>query len=144
MKKQLKNAIATVRRYPFSTLCLVLVWALSLTPFFPETPFDTVELADKWTHLVMYGGTASVMWLEYWRRHAPITQHPSPNTHHLSKLWLWAGIGLSLMGGLLELIQAYLTTTRSGEWLDFVADSIGALGVCLIGTLLSVFFSRRH
>jgi hypothetical protein len=137
MKKQLKNAIATVCRYPFSTLCLVLVWALSLTPFFPETPFDTVELADKWTHLVMYGGTAFVMWVEYWRRHAP-------NTQHLSKLWLWAGIGLSLMGGLLELIQAYLTTTRSGEWLDFVADSIGALGVCLIGTLLSVFFSRRH
>lgn len=144
MKKQLKNAIATVCRYPLSTLCLILIWALSLTPFFPETPFDTVELADKWTHLVMYGGTAFVMWVEYWRCHAPITHHPSPNTHHLSKLWLLAGIGLSLMGGLLELIQAYLTTTRSGEWLDFVADSIGALGVCLIGTLLSVFFSRRH
>lgn len=151
MKKQLKNATATARRYPLSTLCLVLIWGLSLTPFFPETPFDTVELADKWTHLVMYGGTASVMWVEYWRRHAPFTQHPSPNTrhptpltHHLSKLWLWAGICLSLMGGLLELIQAYLTTTRSGEWLDFVADSIGALGVCLIGTLLSLLPSRHH
>lgn len=133
MKKQQKIVTATVRRYPFSTLCIVLVWALSLTPFFPETPFDAVELADKWTHLVMYGGTALVMWCEYWR------QHRRPLAFRLSRLWLIAGVALSLMGGLLELIQAYCTTTRSGEWLDFVADSIGALGICLIGSLFAGF-----
>ena len=150
MKKQLKNAIATVCRYPLSTLCIILIWALSLTPFFPETPFDTVELADKWTHLVMYGGTAFVMWVEYWRHQAHLQKTSGRRvgtnllTSHLSRLWLLAGVCLSLMGGLLELIQAYLTTTRSGEWLDFVADSIGAFGICLIGTLLSLVFSRRH
>lgn len=134
MKKQQKKVTSTVRRYPFSTLCIVVIWLLSLTPFFPETPFDTVELADKWTHFIMYGGTSFVMWGEYWRRHSPSTLHLPPST--LSKLWLWAGVGLSLMGGLLELLQAYCTTTRSGEWLDFGADSIGALGVCLIGTVI--------
>ena len=44
-----------VSRYPLSILCVVLIWILSLMPFFPETPFDQVEFIDKWTHLVMYG-----------------------------------------------------------------------------------------
>lgn len=134
MKKLLKITTQTARRYPFTTLCIVLVWGLSLTPFFPETPFDTVELADKWTHFIMYGGTALVMWCEYWRHH-----------HHaaLGRLWLCGGLGLSLMGGLLELLQAYCTTTRSGEWLDFVADSIGAIGISLLGTLVSLLIARR-
>ena len=38
------------RKYPLSTLCIALIWVLSLTPFFPETPLDDVALADKWTH----------------------------------------------------------------------------------------------
>lgn len=130
--KQLKIVMRIIRRYPFTTLCVILVWGLSLTPYFPETPFNTIDLADKWTHFIMYGGTALVMWWEYWRRH----RHAD-----LGRLWLCAGVGLSLMGGLLELLQAYYTTTRSGEWLDFVADSIGAVGVCLIGTLLTAI---RH
>ena len=134
MKKQLKNAISAVRRYPLSTLCIASIWLLSLTPFFPETPFDDVQFIDKWTHLVMYGGTAAVMWLEYWRRH---------HCAAYRRLWLWAGIGLSMMGGLLELAQKYCTTTRSGEWLDFVADSVGALGVCLVATLITLFTARR-
>ena len=37
----------------------------------------------------------------------------------------------SCLGGILELVQAYLTTCRSGEWLDVIADTIGAV----IGTV---------
>ena len=140
MKKQLKIVMQGLRRYPFSALCILLIWVLSLTPFFPETPLDDVEFIDKWTHLVMYGGTSLVVWLEYYRRHR------SPLTAHLGRLWLWAGVGLSLMGGLLELLQAYCTMTRSGEWLDFGADSVGALGVCLVGSVVAFFVKRpsRH
>jgi VanZ family protein len=37
-----------------------------------------------------------------------------------------------LLGGLMELVQAYLTTCRSGDWIDFEADAIGAvLGVAI-------------
>ena len=67
MKKQLKIVTLKAGRYPLSTLCIVLVWILSLIPF-PETPFDTIELADKWTHFLMYGGTSLIMWTEYWHR----------------------------------------------------------------------------
>lgn len=38
-----------VRNYPFSMICIALVWTLSLVPFFPETPLDDVEFIDKWT-----------------------------------------------------------------------------------------------
>ena len=140
MKKQLKLVTLKVGRYPLSTLCIVLVWILSLIPF-PETPFDTIELADKWTHFIMYGGTSLVMWCEYWRRHR---HHRSPLAAHLPKLWLWAGIVLSLMGGLLELLQSYCTTTRNGDWLDLLADAIGALGICLLGTLLVKTLNAKH
>ena len=119
------------RKYPLSLICLALIFLLSFTPFFPETPLDDVAFIDKWTHLVMYGGTTSVIWWEYLRTH----QHLNA-----SKLLLWACLGMILLGGLVELGQAYCTTTRSGEWLDFWADSIGVLLGNLLGWLLHHFF----
>ena len=40
---------------------------------------------------------------------------------------LFAGAGLIVLGGMLELLQEYCTETRAGEWLDFVADTVGVL-----------------
>ena len=117
-----------VRKYPLSTLCIVLIWVLSLAPFFPETPFDDVAFIDKWTHLVMYGGTCSVIWWEYLRSHSRIDWQ---------KLSLLAIVGMVAMGGLMELLQAYCTTARSGEWLDFWADSTGVLIGTLVGLVLT-------
>ena len=122
--------IRFVRKYPFSLLCVLLICVLSLTPFFPETPFDGVQFIDKWTHLVMYGGTCSVIWMEYLRSHHRI---------EWCKVILLALVGMILLGGLMELLQAYCTTTRSGEWLDFWADTVGVLlgnGVGLISSKL--------
>ena len=104
-----------LRRYPLSCLCLVLIFVLSFAPFFPETPLDGVAFIDKWTHLVMYGGTTAVIWWEYVRSHSRISYR---------RLML-AVAGMILLGGVVELLQAYCTTTRSGEWLDFWADSVG-------------------
>jgi len=115
-----------VRKYPLSVLCIVVVWALSLTPFFPETPLDNVRFIDKWTHLVMYGGTCLVIWWEYSRRH----QRSQVDNR---RLIIWGWLAPVLMGGLLELLQAYATTTRSGDWLDFAANTLGATLGALIG-----------
>ena len=119
--------IQFVRKYPFSVFCIVLIWVLSLTPFFPETPLDNVQFIDKWTHFVMYGGTCSVIWLEYLRHHSTIAWR---------KVLLLAVVGMIFLGGLMELLQAYCTTTRSGEWLDFWADSLGVLLGNALGILL--------
>ena len=119
-----------IRKYPFSVTCICLVWILSLLPFFPETPLDNVEFIDKWVHFIMYGGTCLIIWLEY------TLKHRSPD---YEKLFFWAWLAPVMMGGVLELMQAYCTTTRNGDWLDFAANSTGvtiAGIVGLIGTLL--------
>jgi len=126
----MRKLIQIVRKYPFSVLCITLIWILSLTPFFPETPFDNVEFIDKWTHLVMYGGTCIVIWIEYLRKHTVI---------HKGKLFLFAWLAPILMSGIIELLQEYCTTTRSGEWLDLVANSTGVTLAALLGMLLAYF-----
>ena len=120
-----------VRKYPFSTLCLALIGVLSFTPFFPETPLDNVKFIDKWTHLVMYGGTCSIIWWEHLRLCKKETRRPN-----LRALFWFALMGMIILGGLVELGQAYCTTTRSGEWLDFYADSVGVLLGNAFGLLL--------
>lgn len=124
-----------VRRYPLSLVCIALIWVLSLTPFFPETPFDDVQFIDKWTHLVMYAGTTAVVWWEYLRSH---------RRADFRRLLLWGGMAMVALGGLIELLQAYCTTTRSGEWLDFWADSAGVLIGILVGMLMWLVFRSRR
>jgi VanZ family protein len=40
-------------------------------------------------------------------------------------------LGLVFYGGLMEVLQSLLTTTRHGDWFDWLADSVGiAMGLC--------------
>ena len=118
-----------VKNYPLSSLCIVLIWILSLTPFFPETPFNKVAFIDKWTHFVMYGGTCSVIWWEYLRRHRVLDYE---------KLFFYAWLCPVLMSGLLELLQEYCTAGhRNGDWLDFAANTIGVTIGVLVGLLMN-------
>ena len=126
-----------VSRYPLSILCIVLIWILSLMPFFPETPFDQVEFIDKWTHLVMYGGTCSVIWWENLRNHQILDGE---------KLFFYAWLCPALMSGLLELLQEYCTFGhRNGDWLDFAANTMGVTLGALIGLLMyQLWFKRKR
>ena len=123
----MKNRFKYLRKhYPLTLLCIALVWYLSLFIVMPEMPMGDVPFIDKWEHLVMYGGTCTVMWIEYIRCHDRL---------NFWKLFLLAWLGPILMSGLLELLQKYCTTTRQGEWLDFLANSTGvtlAVGIGLI------------
>ena len=122
-----------LRRYPLALLVAVAIVLLSVLPIPEMKRMEGIPLIDKWTHMVMYGVLTLVIWFEYRRSH----QH-----WDTWKLLLFAFIAPIAMGGALELIQAYLTTCRSGEWLDFVANSIG---VCLgaVGGLLMRVPTRR-
>ncbi len=132
--------LSFIRVYPLSTLCVLLIWMLSLTPFFPETPLDNVDFIDKYTHFIMYGGTCAVIWWEHLRHCRKEARRQGsqgagrPNLRALTVAMLC----MVLLGGLMELLQAYATTTRSGEWLDFWADSIGVLLGSGVGALLRV------
>ena len=126
-----------VSRYPLSILCVVLIWILSLMPFFPETPFDQVEFIDQWTHLVMSGGTCSVIWWEYLRNHQILDGE---------KLFFYAWLCPALMSGLLELLQEYCTFGhRNGDWLDLAANTMGVTLGALIGLLMyQLWFKRKR
>ncbi len=123
-----------LKTYPLSCLCIVVVWVLSLMPM-PETPLDNVSFIDKWTHLVMYGGTSAVIWVEYLWRHKKISR---------KKLLLLGWLAPVLMGGLLEILQATCTGgRRNGDWMDFVANGAGATLTLCVGTLWVWFRARR-
>ncbi|MDE5948983.1 MAG: VanZ family protein [Prevotella sp.] len=124
----MKYLYQTVRRYPFSSLLIGVIWYLSFfTP--PKTGLDNVAFIDKWVHVVMYGGTCAVIWTEYIRRHrvaAPL------------RLFLLAWLAPIVMSGVIELLQEYCTDgRRSGDWLDLAAN---ATGVTLAAVAGSLFF----
>ena len=123
-----------IRKYPISVICITLIWVLSLAPFFPETPLDDVKFIDKWVHVVMYGGTFTVLWIEY------IRQHQKPDYW---KLLIWAFIAPIVMSGLIELLQEYCTGGhRNGDWLDLAANATGVTLAAIIGLLILRCFPR--
>lgn len=78
--------------------------------------------------MVMYGGVACSVWFDYYRNRSD---------HRVTlTVLLWAVVWPVALGGGLELWQRYLTTCRSGEWLDFYADTIGALLAVPVGLWL--------
>ena len=127
-----------VRTSPVALLCFLLIWYLSFfTP--PKTELDDVAFIDKWVHVVMYGGSCLVLWIEHLRHHH-LTKQPLCR----QRLLLWAWVAPILMSGLIELLQAYCTGgRRSGDWLDFAANAVGVTGAALVGWLLRKVWLKK-
>lgn len=127
-----------IKKFPLTAFCVVLIWYLCFfTP--PETVLSEVPLMDKWTHMVMYGGTTGVFWMECWRA-------MSKGFEFTKTRRLVVGVICPiLMSGLIELLQAHCTGgRRSGEWLDVLANTIGVLLGLLIGqTILRKYFLKK-
>ena len=123
-----------LKKYPLSLACIALIWYLSIW-FSPpeEMELPSISFLDKWTHLVMYGGTCSVIWFEYLRHH---------RTLDVKQLFVWAWLLPTLMGGLIELVQAYCTATRSGEWLDWLADAVGVTLAVGVGLMMKKLWKK--
>lgn len=113
------------RHYPLSLCCIALIWVLCLMPS-PEIGTKPPVGFDKLVHTVMYLGTCSVIWWEHlrtgacpWRRTALLT------------------VVLPIaMSGIIELVQEYATSTRSGDWWDFAANAAGVLLAVPVGRFL--------
>ena len=122
-----------LRKYPVSVILFMVIWYLCFfTP--PQTPLDNIRFIDKWVHITMYGGTCTVLWLEYLHKH---TKEKN------KKLILLAIISPILMSGLIEILQEYCTGgRRDGDWLDFAANSTGVLLATGLGLLVAKFSSK--
>ena len=108
-----------IKKYPLSLLVILAVIYLS---FFrpPSTDLGTIPGFDKVVHVGMYFGMSGMLWLEFLRAHR---RDQVPLWH----AWVGALLCPVLFSGVVELLQAYCTTYRGGDWLDFAAKAAGAL-----------------
>lgn len=113
-----------LKKYPFSIIVVATVIYLSLFKP-PKTPLNEIQNLDKLIHLCMYMGLSGIIWIEYLRNHS--------KNFNLKRILVGGVLLPILFSGLIEIIQENCTTNRSGEWLDFVANSIGVLLTALIG-----------
>jgi glycopeptide antibiotics resistance protein len=103
--------------------CLVLWASLDFDPF---KPLVRLISWDKFLHAAAYavltflGGLAlRTLW-----------------THHPVRAWLSAFSFSALFGLCVELLQHSVTTSRSGEWFDLVANILGSVFVLTVAVLL--------
>lgn len=124
-----------IKQYTLSLICMVVIWILCLVPI-PETPLSQINMVDKWTHIVMFGGWCTVLWLEYGLHHREI---------NMKRAIPYAIIFPILMGGLIEIVQQTCTGgNRSGDFIDFIADAIGVALGASIGIPLALMISKRN
>lgn len=131
----MQKIVKVLTQYPFSSLCILGIWVLCLIPI-PDNPLSDVKLIDKWTHFVFYGGLCAVMWAEYGHRHAAVDWKSA---------MLWIVAMPIIMGGLVEIVQATCTGgNRSGDVMDWAADTVGVAIGQIIGIPLARCLSRRN
>ena len=120
--------ITFIRNYAFSLFIIVVILYLSFfTP--PQTDVPTFEHMDKLVHLCMYGGLTTILWIQYFWCHKGVKW---------SHLIIGGIVCPIVMSGLIEIGQSNLTATRSGEWMDFVANTLGVI----LAVLVSYFLLR--
>lgn len=106
-----------IKHYPISLIILAIICYLSFfTP--PKTDLNEILNLDKLVHFCMYFGFSSMIWIEYLWSHSSI---------RWKRIIPGAVLLPILISGLIEILQENCTDTRSGDWLDFLANSVGAL-----------------
>ncbi len=123
------------KNYFWTILLSFVVITLSIIPIPEVPPLEDIPLFDKWVHFLMYGAVACCVWYDYYRNRA--------DRKITLRTILCTVVYPILLGGILELWQRYLTTCRSGEWLDFIADSIGAFLAFPIGAFIIRYFAKK-
>lgn len=88
---------------------------------------------DKVAHMLMYAAFAFLCIWGYRR------QFVENGAAYRKKAILLALLVSIAYGGLTELMQEFLVPTRTGDWFDFLADSIGTG----IGMLIFYLFFRH-
>ena len=124
-----------IRKYPLSLTIILVVTYLSFfkPPSMDDEPLFQWPHFDKLVHCCMYFGLSGMLWLEFIRAHR---RQQAPMWH----AWIGAVVCPVLFSGVVELLQSYCTTYRGGDWLDFVANSVGVF----VATLLALSYIHRY
>lgn len=129
-KINIYNMITYLKRYPLSILVIAAILYLS---FFkpPQTSISEIKNIDKIVHICMYGGLTVILWSEHLRQHFPLIR---------KHLIIGGVICPIIMSGLIEIGQATLTETRSGDRMDFLANITGVI----LGSIFSYYVLRPY
>jgi len=104
----------------------LMVLAIGLGSLWPTLPSAAAPFSDKLLHFGAYTGLAFVFAGALGRER-----------------WLRVGLGLLLLGMVVELLQHYLTDTRSGEWADLGANVAGVSAGLLLAAMVPGNWCRR-
>lgn len=118
--------------YP-GILCGIVILILTGLPGSLLPHVKPVVGLDKVAHMLMY---AAFAFLCLWGYHEPYAS--KGQAYQKRALLLTVVIGTAY-GGLTELMQERLVTSRTGDWFDWLADSIGAL----LGSYVFHLFFRQ-
>ena len=127
--------ITFLKKYLLSIVVILVTFVLCFmnTSTLPAPPIMNF---DKVVHIIMFMGISEVIFFD--------------NTYYLrfpiSKIRIFFSVFLFpiALGGLIEILQEYLTQTRSGDWYDFLFDVVGVfLGLGIILLINSALLLRK-
>ena len=119
--------IALLKKYWVSILFVAAIFILC---FMNTTPLPSPPVLnfDKYVHSLLFLSLSGVVFFDntsYFRQRVSNV-----------RIFLSSFFFPVLLGGTIEIMQALLTTTRSGDWMDFLFDGIGAfLGLMICWTI---------
>jgi hypothetical protein len=108
--------------FAFGWAAFILVATIINTQTLEKLSLESLFAYDKPIHMVLFGVQA---WLF-------IRARQSTAYRYNNVVVLWSCIASSLYGLLTEILQGWLTTSRTFDYYDFLADSIGCLIVGLL------------
>ena len=105
----------------WSSIYPSLIWCLIIFvgSIFPSSNIQGVEISDKLIHFVFYAVFSFFLFL--------LSHNVNFGLNTLIKKWTFVITIGTLLGLIIEWIQYDLIPSRSGEWLDLLANSIGLI-----------------
>ena len=112
-----------VYKYWMSGLCFLTILILCMMPGrkFPEVNYVFFIPLDKVVHFTMFFGYALLLTSDFRKTNKSLKPYS-----------YWAVLISSGYGMVIEVLQGTLTTTRSADINDWIADTIGAIAAALI------------
>ena len=126
-----------IKKYPVSLLIIAI--AIYLSFFRPpiNTDLSKIPNLDKIAHMGIYFIMSGGLWFEFFKNYR------STDRRSIRRAWFGACLCPILFSGAVELLQEYLTVHRGGEWLDFAANTMGAVSASLLAFCIVRFKKDR-
>jgi len=126
--------INLLKKYWLTTLVLVIIFVLCFMKT-TSLPVPPIQNFDKVVHTIMFLGLSGVIFFDSTR----YFRFPISNV----RIFWCSFIFPAALGGLIEILQADLTTYRTGDWFDFLFDNVGAVIGWGIALLINRYLVRK-